>query len=95
MKIKITRNRIKFVVTSIIGTATGTVVSQVLRNNMDEPENTFKKVEQKVGSYAIGALITGVVKDKTDRAIDKLCDFFEPEPETEIEEIESPPQDAE
>lgn len=65
----------KRAVTWIIGAATGNLIRQIIKNNV-EPDSVTDKAAVVIGSYVLGAIAADAAKKWTDAEIDKLVEWY-------------------
>lgn len=70
----IERKHVKNTAKFVVGMSVSFVASNVLRNNTSQPENTFQKVQLKVGSAAIGAMVAELADEWTGKKVDQIAD---------------------
>lgn len=74
MKMERTRRITKIIASAIVGVGTTKLVSQIIANNIDEPEKTTDKVQIAVASAVVGTMAVEQTKSWTNTKIDLFFD---------------------
>lgn len=70
---KITRDHVKKVATTVVGFSVGAVVKRIIQNNAT-PESTLQSAELFVASYALGGMVAKAAREYTDQKVDEYAD---------------------
>jgi hypothetical protein len=66
----------KGIASLVVGSSSGYVVAQVIKNNTD-PETVIDKIKLVSGTFVLGSMVSDLSKDYTDTKIDELVAWYQ------------------
>jgi hypothetical protein len=60
----------------MVGAGTGKIVTSIIRNNIEDPENLYKKIQIVGAGVVLGMMAKDATKKYTDAKIDEYVAFY-------------------